>query len=267
MEFETLYDVDYELSNLFAMRQNWPDGDSFFMNEPRPTHALIYIDVGTAVLYRHGAPFLKAHEGDLVLLPSGSTYQWTFSNPHSALCSLLFEFSLQASDGEQLPLDGAPRVLEHVHAGMVKRLFDDLIEVYSRPAARPCEVKAQSYRLLSECTAFLHEKRLSDEKLALILPGIRYLEEDADQTLDVSEIAALCHISANYFTRLFYAYAGQTPCAYRLDRRLERAARMLKAGLDTDSVAASLGFCDRQYLARVFRKKYGVTPAEYRKGG
>lgn len=266
MEFEALYDADYELSRLFAMRQIWPDGATFCMTEPRPTHALICFESGCAMLDDSSGRLFCASAGDLVLLPAGSTYRWTFSDPQSEVCSLLFEFVLQNDSGARVVLDGEPRVLGHTHEGRLKRLFYELIEVYARPAARPCEVRAQSYRLLSECTSFLHEKRLSDDKLALILPGIRYLEEDAEQLLNVSEIAALCHISANYFTRLFYAYAGQTPCAYRLDRRLERAARMLKAGLDTDAVASALGFCDRQYLARVFRKKYGVTPAQYRKG-
>ena len=48
--------------------------------------------------------------------------------------------------------------------------------------------------------------------------------------------------------------------------RLERSRRQLEeTNLSLNEIAATNGFCDSNYLGRLFKKRYGIPPASYRK--
>ncbi|MBE6359325.1 MAG: helix-turn-helix domain-containing protein [Lentisphaerae bacterium] len=65
--------------------------------------------------------------------------------------------------------------------------------------------------------------------------------------------------------RIFHKEFGTSPIAYLLEKKLEQAQMML---LDTafsiKEIAGKLGFEDEFYFSRIFRKKCGKSPREYR---
>lgn len=74
-----------------------------------------------------------------------------------------------------------------------------------------------------------------------------------------------------YGRTTFYAklktLTGQTPNDYIKERRLERAAELLKDDRVTVAeVAYQVGMSTPQYLSTTFKKHYGVTPSQYQKG-
>jgi AraC-like DNA-binding protein len=64
--------------------------------------------------------------------------------------------------------------------------------------------------------------------------------------------------------RAFRAAYGAAPHAYLVQIRLLRARRLLAAGEQPATVAASCGFADQSHLGRWFRRAYGMTPGAYR---
>ncbi|MBQ8103509.1 MAG: helix-turn-helix transcriptional regulator [Afipia sp.] len=87
--------------------------------------------------------------------------------------------------------------------------------------------------------------------------------------LCLADIAAHQGISSSYVRKLFAA-EGTRFTAFVLDTRLEYVSRML---LDPDNRAQSIsaialkcGFNDISYFNRVFRKRYGCTPSDLRRG-
>ena len=85
------------------------------------------------------------------------------------------------------------------------------------------------------------------------------------ETLTVDDLAAAAHMSKAHFSREFRRAFGETPYAYLLSRRLERAATLLRG---TDYTVADI--CMRVGLTSVgsfttsFTRAYGVTPTQYR---
>lgn len=63
------------------------------------------------------------------------------------------------------------------------------------------------------------------------------------------------------------AITGENPSAYIQKIRLEKAQRMLKVKPDMSigEIALKCGFEDFAYFSRVFKKKYGVMPSQYRR--
>ncbi|MGP4093218.1 AraC-like ligand-binding domain-containing protein [Nonomuraea sp. KM90] len=84
--------------------------------------------------------------------------------------------------------------------------------------------------------------------------------------LDPATIAAAHHISVRYLHRLFES-ENTTVAAWIRQRRLERCRTDLLAG-GTESVSvvgARWGLPDSAHFSRLFRRAYGMPPAEYRR--
>lgn len=73
------------------------------------------------------------------------------------------------------------------------------------------------------------------------------------------------HFQEDYFNRLIRSRTDMTYSAYLQQIRLEHAASML-LGTDktVDEISRLVGYQNKGYFYKIFREKYGVTPAEYR---
>jgi AraC family transcriptional regulator len=93
-----------------------------------------------------------------------------------------------------------------------------------------------------------------------------YIECHLGESLSLDDLAAQASLSKFHFVRAFKQSHGTTPHSYVLERRLSRAAQML----ETDSqsiidIAGECGFADPAHFARVFRRKFGVGPRDFRR--
>ena len=92
------------------------------------------------------------------------------------------------------------------------------------------------------------------------LADARYFEE-----LDVDDMAAAAGLSRAHFSREFRRTFGETPHAYLLTRRLERAAALLRT---TDrsiaDVCFSVGLSSVGSFTTSFTRMFGSSPAAYR---
>lgn len=70
--------------------------------------------------------------------------------------------------------------------------------------------------------------------------------------------------SARGFAALFHAHVGHNPKVYARIRRLQRALRLARPGVDWTTVAMSADYTDHSHLVREFRALAGITPREYR---
>ena len=88
-----------------------------------------------------------------------------------------------------------------------------------------------------------------------------------DPQLTPSALAESCRITPRYLHHLF-ACSGETVGRYLLRRRLEECARALIApvqlGRTVAAIAFDHGFNSPTHFGRVFRRKFGMTPREYR---
>jgi AraC-like DNA-binding protein len=104
------------------------------------------------------------------------------------------------------------------------------------------------------------------------VPSARHLLRAKDlvdagymQPLDVDDMAAAAGLSRAHFSREFRRTFGESPHAYLLTRRLERAAALLR---DTDRSVAeicfSVGLRSVGSFTSSFGRAYGHSPTAYR---
>lgn len=83
--------------------------------------------------------------------------------------------------------------------------------------------------------------------------------------LRVERLAARAGMAERSFARAYVAATGMTPARAVEAMRVEAATGLLEAsGLPLKQVAAAAGFGDEQNLRRVFLRRFGVNPVDYR---
>jgi AraC-like DNA-binding protein len=100
---------------------------------------------------------------------------------------------------------------------------------------------------------------------------LAYIESHLSATnLTPTRIAAALHMTPRNLHYLF-AGEGETVARYILRRRLEESVRALTCmppqQRTLTEIALDLGFGSVTHFGRAFRRCYGVTPSEYRRGG
>ena len=108
-------------------------------------------------------------------------------------------------------------------------------------------------------------KRKKDlERLNAVLG---YIEANYNQRITVEQLADMVCLSEDRFGHLFREGVGQPPLQYINAMRLRKALNMLKTNQYTvTEVADAVGFRDYNHFGRLFRKRYGVTPYEIKRG-
>lgn len=87
-----------------------------------------------------------------------------------------------------------------------------------------------------------------------------------DKTFTINTLAEEIDISPNHLIKIFKSDMGTTPLQYLNNFRLEQAKILLKTSRSTvQEIADKVGIPDESYFIKLFKKKYQLTPLEYRK--
>src|SRR5499427_9165094 len=95
---------------------------------------------------------------------------------------------------------------------------------------------------------------------------VEYIEEHLDAGPTLEQMAAIAHLSPNYFAWQFKRATGLPPHQYVIARRVERAKQFLQTESDFSlaEVAAHAGFSDQSQFSHHFKRLIGVTPGQFR---
>lgn len=111
----------------------------------------------------------------------------------------------------------------------------------------------------------VHESGMKDNTTRNIKTILDYIDINYMNTITIEELAASVDLSKHYFMRFFKKYMGMTCIEYINDYRLNVATNLLlTTSMRITEVAQSIGITNLSYFNRIFKKKYGMTPKEYR---
>jgi AraC-like DNA-binding protein len=92
-----------------------------------------------------------------------------------------------------------------------------------------------------------------------------YLHANLHRPLALADLARAAKLHPTYFSDRFRDLVGIRPLEYLMQRRLERAQYLLVASAaSVKEVAVQVGFSDPAYFTRVFTRRCGRSPSEYR---
>jgi AraC family transcriptional regulator len=91
------------------------------------------------------------------------------------------------------------------------------------------------------------------------------IESVPGDELRLSSLAGHARVSAGHLARAFRSAFGMSVGGYIRERRLQRAATLIRtSNSKLADIAAVVGFCDQAHFSRVFKARFGATPAAYR---
>ena len=111
---------------------------------------------------------------------------------------------------------------------------------------------------------FNSQKGLSTKKLNLVL---EYIETNLENRITLVDLATVAGVGKFYFCRLFKNSVNLSPYQYTLQRRVERAKKLLEnSSLPIVDISYECGFSSQSHLSKHFRNMVGMTPTKYRHG-
>ena len=91
------------------------------------------------------------------------------------------------------------------------------------------------------------------------------IDREYAQPLDVEALARGAHMSAGHLSRQFRLAYGESPYAYLMTRRIERAMALLRGGdLSVTEVCFAVGCSSLGTFSTRFTELVGVPPSTYR---
>ena len=204
----------------------------------------------------------------LFLTPAGTAAHWRKAAPSRHL-NIYFHpdaFGGEVPDegrlgGDQAPLlNGAMPGLRPLVDGLVAELdgSDPLAAEAADCLSRLLLVRLARHRMLARDAA-------CPLRPAVLARLCEYVEAHLAERILVTDLARVAGLSPNHFAHAFTQRTGQAPHQFVLQRRLARAADLLRQGrLPLAQVAAASGFASQQHLTHTMRQRLGITPGRMR---
>lgn len=98
-----------------------------------------------------------------------------------------------------------------------------------------------------------------------LLRAKQYIMGNINKNITRTEVANYLYLSEEYFSRWFSKETGESFKNYLLDQKMEYAKQLLEnTGLTVGIIASKVGYDNFSYFSKMFKKKEGVTPQDYR---
>ncbi|MEQ8335150.1 GlxA family transcriptional regulator [Nisaea sp.] len=91
-----------------------------------------------------------------------------------------------------------------------------------------------------------------------------WMQQNLRRRLAIDDLATRAGMSVRSFSRHYRSATGRTPANALEDMRLETARRLLEQNGSVSRVAQLCGFGTEETMRRVFRRRLGASPQEYR---
>ncbi len=244
---------------------SWCDGSYRIARTDSPIYVFEYVVKGSGYC-RIGDNCFHPAAGDVYIVPPGSNHEYGSSaaDPWTKLWFNL-EGPLVGSLLSACQLTG----IYHLKNCPVRKAFEDgLAELRANRSdvenIAPHVILEIIISIRREHNAALRQP-YSGDGLALREVIERHIFKPSPA---LDELSAAIRRSPSQAIRIFQRDFGITPYQYLLRRKMETARMLLKNSVKpVKEIACELGFSDEYYFSNIFKKKNGVSPQKFRKGG
>ncbi|QCX34011.1 response regulator [Caloramator sp. E03] len=141
--------------------------------------------------------------------------------------------------------------------------YDMLIEILKLKDIK--EVKRWIIDICLKIKSYIVKERQNSYK-KIVQAAISYIHENyRDSELSIDKLCKVLYISPAYFSTIFKKETKHTFVNYLTHVRMEAAKELLRTtNLKTLEIAKMVGYSEPNYFSYCFKKKFNISPSEYR---
>ncbi|MHB8962137.1 MAG: AraC family transcriptional regulator [Saccharofermentanales bacterium] len=205
-----------------------------------------------------GTAFILTKPGPYLYKISENAELWEFKYISLTLTCVQYWNSIINLYGHIITLDPECSAMKYWEMLYSLTLADRMTDIY--------QCSAFSYTFMMELRRSLIRQSANEKKADLVQRCISEIITYYQQPLDLQTIAVRLKVSPMYLLKVFKEGTGETPIAYLNTHRLKIACSFLEStSKKVNDIAYEVGITNANYFARVFKKKYGMTPIDYRR--
>ncbi len=144
--------------------------------------------------------------------------------------------------------------------------LNDRKEAAEKDFFETAETFSEMNQYLKERVSILLEDTESQKNIYVVKKVMDYIWQhygDSDLTLNI--LAEQVYLAPPYLSNLFKKSVGLTVGQYILNVRIENAKRLMKEPqLKFYQISSMVGYEDSNYFTKIFKKRTGMTPSEYK---
>ena len=239
--------------------QNVKQGQLVTRKEGRVDYHILLVTGGEYSVLYHGETYVL-YAGDMVIYEPHEEQRYE-NKPFSS--SMWCHFTGTVADEIMTDLGLSTGVFYLEPDAELCDIYSRMIQRWFLPSAKSV-ANASLIELLHRISTLVRDpvqKHNSD----IIFPVLTYINVNYNKKITLDELAEVSGYSKSRFSHVFSEYMGTTPVKYQNDVRLKMSREMLLSTLQSiGEIALNCGFADQLYFSRLFKKKYGITPTEYR---
>jgi AraC-like DNA-binding protein len=216
-----------------------------------------------------GRGLVEAGPGDLITVNPGEVHDGLPIGDHGRAWRMLYlspelVLNLLADIAEDHP--GLDVEFHHptLHDTRIAARFEALFRATASAPAASTDTLGVDSALLLLLQSLLHPRAPAPTALPSGIAAARTrLDDELAAPASLADLAREAGLSRFQFLRAFTRATGLPPHAYLVQRRLQRARRLIGLGTPLAEAAAASGFCDQSHLTRHFVRCFGIPPGVY----
>lgn len=242
----------------------WHVGETY--ERDRSTDFFVeYVQAGNVILIQNGKEYL-VRPGEVYLLRKGASHCYS-TGPAGFVLKRFVQIAgsgidhylraLELWDQDHVRLQN-PHVFERLLKGVTTLLaqsppdLDDQLDV---------QLSCLMYQILLELN-----RAIQPSIPPIVEKVLTFMHKNLHRSLSRQEICEYTGLSMPYFNRVFSSYMHCSPISYFLEQKFNWTVQLLKTtSLSIKEIAYRAGFDDPLYFSAQFKKRFGVSPKEYRK--
>ncbi|MBE6883502.1 MAG: AraC family transcriptional regulator [Ruminococcaceae bacterium] len=266
MREEVYYVSDRESESPFYVviaGVSYCDGSYHIKRRESDVLCMEYIMEGSGTVIQDGKRFY-ANKGDVYLLRIGHNHEY-YSDEDNPWIKIWLNVSGTLCEAMTEAYGLSSAVI--VERAEVKEYFERAVQL--------CKKGGDVEKINEEIAIIFHEiiQRLSqsyrEKKRIKRSEAARmksYIDSNFPQEFDIEQLAKNIYKSKSQAIRIFKKEYGKTPYDYFLGQRFKLAGELLRnTNMLIKEIAYQSGFQDEHYFSSLFKKRFGMSPREYRR--
>ncbi len=216
-------------------------------------HELTFLLEGRMIYYIDDECF-EMKSGDIIYLPAGSMRQRDVCNGKNNYVSINFHC-----------IDDLP--LKHFYADNINEEVRILLDYLDKIYLSPSDMNPKKLTHILEVLVIqIADNFLNGDKPSLATEIANYLTKNYQKNISLDEISQATFFSIAYCENEFRKAYGKSIIHYLIDLRISEAKSLLmETSLTCSAIAKMVGFEDANYFSRIFKRRIGFSPLQYRR--